>query len=51
MFNLPNYNLSGSVDSAEELLNSLFNKDQAKIIAKFINESIDYSSRSTFDKY
>lgn len=43
MFNLPNYNLSGSVDSAEELLNSLFNKDQAKIIAKFINESIDYA--------
>ena len=42
MFNLPNYNLSGSVDSAEELLNSLFTKDQAKIIAKFINESIDY---------
>ena len=43
MINLPNYNLSGSVDSAEELLNSLFNKDQAKIIAKFINESIDYA--------
>lgn len=43
MFNLPNYNLSGSVDSAEELLNSLFTKDQAKIIAKFINESIDYA--------
>jgi RNA polymerase sigma factor (sigma-70 family) len=43
MFNLPNYNLSGSVGSAEELLNSLFTKDQAKIIAKFINESIDYA--------
>ena len=43
MFNLPNYNLNGSVDSAEELLNSLFTKDQAKIIAKFINESIDYA--------
>ena len=43
MFPLPNYELSGNINSAEQLLNSLFNKDESKIIANFINESIDFA--------
>jgi len=43
MFTLPNYDLTRNINSADDLLNSLFNKDESMTITKFINESIDFA--------
>jgi len=45
LFPLSNYNLRANIATAEDLLDSLFNKEESQIIAKFINESINFAEK------
>ena len=45
MFPLSNYNLRPNIETADDLLDSMFNKEESQIMAKFINESINFAEK------